>query len=1046
MDERLNCGHDSNYFNSSGTLGNIGQLFEILNHVKTTSQFAFIIDFSFLVCPSCCYTLNGSLEFGHLKEYYSTRPNSLRKERRLLMDFSTDDSLISEFLAESREHLDSIEPDLVILKNDGRLARENISRIFHPIHNIKESAGFLGLDSITQLTSLLENSLMEIREGRIELDQRTVDLLLPGLDKLRLMIVNFESDEEVDFTEEIDGLRAMLNSDGHAARDDGSACSMNKEENAPLAEVGLGALKLKIFSEYEPDGVIFRLDPEKTADAASGGACFYALWVGLSADLSPKGRSSDEMMEQVDSLGEIMASDLMEVEASGKDGANGRILLASIMDESYQVEQALDLSPSRVVPVSNEILEAAFEELGADENESEALTDLTPTSDPPPESVVPVNLHGEPSIGRVENPYNDASPPKAAQIQETVRVSVSLIDRMMNLAGELVLGRNQLKRLLENRLSQAGGLASIMQNVDIVTTDIQEQIMQLRMQPVGNVLGKFPRVVMDLSRQLHKEVELAVEGGEVELDKSILEALSDPLTHLIRNCIDHGLEKPEERAAAGKPLVGLVSLKAFHEEGQVNITVADDGRGINVEKVVKKAITNGLIDSFSASRMTETEKLGLIFTPGFSTAEAVTDVSGRGVGMDVVRTNIEKIGGRLEISSVPGRGTTVRLRLPLTLAIVPSLVVRASGAYFAIPQMDVQELVCIQVRDSSKRIERIGEADVLRLRGRLLPLIRLADALGLESYYTDPDTGERKHERRKRLADRRRKSRGLSESIAKLQKKLEIFPQAGSVEQTPRRGGDDRRKNRAGDVFVAVLKVGVNRYGLLVDELLNNEEIVVKPLSRHIKDVKCFSGTTIMGDGRVAMILSAAGIANVAQLRFSEVREEDRRRGDSLEKAGKRESEKESGIVLFNNSTREYFAISMTKVSRLEKIDRSAVKSIGGREFINYRESVLPLIRLENYLPVGPPPEDSGELFLIIPRTEGSRMAGIMASRIVDVFDTNATVQPELKKRPGVMGAGVVEENLTLFIDVDELLEMALSGDYGDRLPDHETPGNAEVG
>ena len=608
---------------------------------------------------------------------------------------------------------------------------------------------------------------------------------------------------------------------------------------------------------------------------------------------------------------------------------------------------------------------------------------------------------------------------------ETVRVSVDLIDRMMNLAGELVLGRNQLRRLLEDQIEHKNGLGAVMQSVDLVTSDMQEQIMQLRMQPVGNVFSRFPRLVRDLSRQLSKEVELVVEGAEVEMDKSILEALTDPLIHLVRNSIDHGLESGRERKSSGKSEKGRITLKAFHEEGQVNITVSDDGRGMNPDDILEKAISIGMLDVGTGSQMSDAEKIQLIFLPGFSMAHTITDVSGRGVGMDVVRTNIENIGGRLNVSSTLGKGTTVQLRLPLTLAIIPSLVVRAGGQTFAIPQMDVQELVCIQIHDITEKIEKIGNASVLRLRGRLMPVLRLADVLNLDRKFLHPVTGRETIDRRARIADRRKEG--------ELKPVPEMTPSDQDLTDAERRNRpSDRRYHRSGDFYVVVLKVGPNRYGLLVDELLNTEEIVVKPLSNHIKDCRWFSGTTIMGDGRVAMILNAGGIADVSRLRFGDVGAEENRRKEEDEKRQAIEQKPHISTIIFNNAWQEYFALPLKQVARLEKIDPLDIKRIGVREFIKYRGGGLPLIHLEDFLPVGPIPENIEEIFLILPKTEGAS-AGIVASRILDIVDIEEDVVSERKKRLGIKGSTIIEGNLTMILEAEELLEAASRDQAHDR-------------
>ncbi len=316
--------------------------------------------------------------------------------------------------------------------------------------------------------------------------------------------------------------------------------------------------------------------------------------------------------------------------------------------------------------------------------------------------------------------HTDAQP-AASMHAETLRVHVSLLENLMNLAGELVLSRNQLMQAIsqgdEHEVLNAG------QRIDLVTSELQEAIMLTRMQPVGNIFNKFPRVVRDLARDLGKEIELILEGKEVELDKTIIEGLSDPLTHLVRNSADHGIESPEERIAKGKNPTGKIILKAYHAAGQVNIEIKDDGRGIDAEKIVNKAIAKGLITEEQAKGMNEKEKLNLIFLPGLSTAEKISDVSGRGVGMDVVKSNLDKLGGQVDIETEKDKGTTIRIKLPLTLAIIPSLLVSVGEERFAIPQVNVDELIEVPASQVEERIEKVGDADVLILRGELIPYL-----------------------------------------------------------------------------------------------------------------------------------------------------------------------------------------------------------------------------------------------------------------------------------------------------------------------------------
>ena len=383
---------------------------------------------------------------------------------------------------------------------------------------------------------------------------------------------------------------------------------------------------------------------------------------------------------------------------------------------------------------------------------------------------------------------------------------MTLLDSLMTLAGELVLSRNQLNESLARQDDR--GIRSGAQRVSLVTSELQEVVTMTRMQPVAGLFSKFPRLVRDLARDLGKEAQLRLDGGEVEIDKTILEGLSDPLTHMVRNAVDHGIEPAAERTAAGKPGMGTVTLGASHQAGQVVIEISDDGKGLAAEKIVASSIAKGLIAREQVQGMSEREKMALIFLPGVSTAEKVSDVSGRGVGMDVVKTNLDRLGGKIEIDSCTGPGIPrFRIKLPLTLAIIPSLLVSDGGVRFAIPQVNVGELIRIPAAQVAERTDRVGDALVLNVRDRLVPLLYLADALG-----------------------------------------------------APRPQDSSRALN------VVLVDTGAFEYGLVVEDLHDTVEIVVKPLGRHLKGLHDYAGATILEDGRVAVILDVAGLAARARL------------------------------------------------------------------------------------------------------------------------------------------------------------------------------------
>ena len=386
----------------------------------------------------------------------------------------------------------------------------------------------------------------------------------------------------------------------------------------------------------------------------------------------------------------------------------------------------------------------------------------------------------------------------SAVADANIRVGVGLLDKLMDLVGELVLTRNQILQFNTEREDAA--LNATSQRLNLITSELQEGVMKTRMQPIGMVWNKLPRVVRDMAVSLGKQIRLEMDGADTELDRTIIEAIKDPLVHLVRNSCDHGIEPPEIRVQAGKPAQGRLSLRAYHEGGQVNIEIGDDGAGIDVARVKQKAIEKGLLRSEQVEKLSDREVLNLIFLPGFSTAQIVTNVSGRGVGMDVVKSNIEKIGGVVDVFSRPGEGTTVKLKIPLTLAIIPGLVITSGGERFVIPQVSLLELVRLEGDSSEKRIEHVHGTPVYRRRGSLLPVAYLNEVLGLKS------------------------------------------------------------AERAEAVSMVVLQAEDRQFGLVVDGINDTQEIVVKPLGKQLKGITVYAGATIMGDGRVALILDVLGI------------------------------------------------------------------------------------------------------------------------------------------------------------------------------------------
>ncbi|MBU0553718.1 chemotaxis protein CheW [Myxococcota bacterium] len=719
-------------------------------------------------------------------------------------------------------------------------------------------------------------------------------------------------------------------------------------------------------------------------------------------------------------------------------GAAGFFGLKNIGALSHTMENLLSLFREGALRPSGEMIDALLsgvdrlrgmlesithsdeQDISADMRRLKAFLDAPrgalPAEDPPVVEVAPPIAEHKPAEVKVKPPTIEDKPPEvevnappapraeevgeaqkgARQKDETVRVKTSVLNALMEMAGELVLGRNRLVRMLEGHLDELEGVAPILQQVSAITTEIQEQVMRTRVQPIGGLFARFQRVVRDISHKLNKEVRLLTLGEDVELDRTIIEGLSDPLTHLVRNSLDHGFEPMNQREAAGKPRVGTLRLEAYHEAGMVNIDIKDDGRGLDVAMLRERAVLRDLMSLEAVSALSDREAMQLIFLPGFSTAEAVTDISGRGVGMDVVRTNITKLGGSIELSSVYGQGTTISLKLPLTLAIVTSLVIEVEGQRFALPQVGLEEVVRLKPGENRGQIERVRGAEVIRHRGRLLPVVRLADVLGLARTYLDPQTGEARPDRRQRIFDRR-------------------SGPAPSPEIEERREGQERRHARKNIKRLLVLRVGRDRFGLVVDRILASEEIVVKPLSRFLKDAVCFSGNTILGDGTISMIIDPLGIVQATGLKFSDAA------SLGLEETVKRNLYGDPvPLLMLDNGTDEVFALPIAQIARIEKVKRSDIEQIGRRLYLRYQGEPLPLTQLHDHLPAAAPSTTPSELHVIIPKP-GEGDTGLLVPRVIDTIEAPIRIDTEAISGRGLLGSAVFNDQIVLLVDIHEL-------------------------
>ena len=824
-----------------------------------------------------------------------------------------DRELLAELVVESQDHLTAMEPDLLALEKGASPdeTMEIVNRIFRGIHSIKGGCGFLGITPVQELAHAMESVLMKVRSRRLDVSRPMVDVLLDGTDRVRSMLADVASAANVDARDVYRRLEPYL-AEGDQAP---APVAAPRREPVPVED---GERR----TGYIPLGPSARsAEPESAAVPQ----VYEATLEAEAAPVAPQGEPAE--------AGEAPEA---AAAAAGPRGVAPEVLRVKV----DLLNRLMNLA-GELVLARNQLLQALdrrFSETAAGEAVHAAM---------------------RAAVGEAQQRLREAMEGGAGRAgAEDARARAEQVERILSeLAGRVT-------QALPGRLSELPGMNATMVNLDAVTTNLQENIMRTRMQSIETLFGKLPRQIRQLSRQTGKEIDLVVTGNEVELDKSIVEALSDPLNHLIRNSLDHGFEAPLAREAVGKPRAGRLDVRAFHEGGQVNIEIQDDGRGIDPARIKAKAVEKGIITPEQAARLDDREAVLLVFAPGFSTAESVSDISGRGVGMDVVRTNIESLGGSIEIDSQVGLGTRTRLKLPLTLAIIPSLLVRACGRRFAVPQVSLDELVRLRHGRDDQRIEQVQGAEVMRLRGHLLPLVRLSALLGIEA------------------------------------------PAAGGRATS----------------YVAVLKTGENRYGLIVDEVLDSEEIVVKQLPGSLKDARCYAGATIMGDGSVAMILDVLGIAEIAGLRFTETSQAaqaDDRTDSYLDR-----TESQTLLLFRNAPDGERFALNLALISRIEKVAARDLQRVGGKEYLRFQDGSLRLLRLHEYLPVQPPVDEAEELYVIIPKLVKHPL-GIIARECDDVVSARVEVDRDNVRGTGILGSGMINGDLTVFLDIYGLFEAA---------------------
>jgi len=935
-----------------------------------------------------------------------------------------DRNMLNEFIVEAKEHLDNIEDDFLALEAQDSPDPSLIDKVFRSIHSVKGSSGFLNLDPITRLAHAMEALLQKMRESVISPDSVYIDALLSGSDFLQKMVNDPLSSENENITEIYEKLQGLMRSVEAGIDPDDTNLNSDSKNGKNNTQKELSSNSGKQSTDNIDEGSRYTIDKlvesgfiiEHEVLDNNTHPYLFVLDYDLTALNQKMEICPETLIKDLNGMGSIISVKWESlVENLSVDFATiplyCQVLYATDLDEN-DISVVLQIDPENIHPVL--LSSEASQKKSIQKKSINNISHTKPVKSSSNKKTQPdqkkikrtnkANSNKNNSTPHQKNsnsltkkeiennilPEQKYLPTNQSHVREqseTIRIGVDILDKIMNLAGELVLVRNQHLLLVDKTDTR---MADNSQRLDMVTSELQEAIMRTRMQPIGTLFSRLPRIVRDISKKCQKSIIIIINGHDVELDKTILESLPDPLTHIIRNSCDHGIETPKERAKAGKSETGYINVKAYHEAGQINIVIEDDGRGINPQYIRQSVIKKGLKREDELDRMSEKEILSLVMMPGFSTAEKTTEISGRGVGMDVVKTAVEQLGGSIELDSRIGQGLNIHLRLPLTLAIIPCLIVQVNNEKFAIPEVNVEELVSLYDEEIYTLIECNGDQEVFRLRKQLLPLIRLNEVLKHAQPFTEDD--------RSKISEHYRKV--AHEKLSK---------------------NDDIQQI----LIFAVLKIGNQRFGLIVDEVIGTEEIVVNPLHSTVKPLIIYSGTTIMGDGTVALILDVNGIAMHAGVRFTTEIE----KSDQETRSSKTDSHR---ILLFKSGKEEFFAVPLLLMRRVELIDPKRIQTIGGNEYISVDNVPTLIVRLEKLLNVSEC-EISDKMYLLLPK-QSLRPIGILVSKLIDVINLPLVLNKESYMEEGLLGTAIVNDFITIFIDIYRLVESAERKIFGDTI------------
>ena len=847
---------------------------------------------------------------------------------------------LNDFVTEAKSHVEKVEAaflDVESLSGD----YQAMNSVFRAAHSLKGTAGFFSLKKIVTVAHELESVFLQIQDGKLTINDKMVDAVLESIDCLNDLIDHTGDDSGIIIDDVLTTLREFSRLEEIEDTDvKKTPFDFNKKDTREILQnaIKFGHKIYYIHINFNKDLGRYFVNPRELLDNFLSVGTVAEIIIKAQEDTNPLTFSNKGNVVQ-------MSESVVELLSTGGNYTLDLLVTSILEFDLFSIAIEIDKSQIRLL-------------------HNETIFGIEAPTGPAPK--------------KQSEPTKEITPKKVSEQDEGnfyIRLDINVINGLLDLANEMILTRNQLFSSISGYEKIITGLPPILQDLNRLTSEIQEKVMYTRMQPIGVVFSKFPRIIRDTAKSLGKEIAVEIPANEVTLDKYMLEALTDPITQLVKNSADHGLEPAERRMSLGKPAKGVITLNAFIRDGFAIIEVSDDGGGIDANSLKRKALDRGISTEEALAEMTKNEIFNLMFEPGISTARKITNYSGRGVGMDIVKTNIENLGGSIEIDSEVDVGTTVRLKVPLTLSVIRSLIVTMDSVPYAVPELNVERIVRVWNTNTSKHIEKVNNALVLSLDGQIIPVVTIHDIEG--------------------------KASGV-----------ETMPPDEMLEQI----------KRFGVVKCLVLRASGKYFALLIDDALETEQVLVKPLPVYLNSCLCYSNVTVLGSGKAVMILDADGIMRFMGVGSTEEEITAIHTDTSDPNDESSLAELRRQIMLFNCSGSEYFAVDIEDISRIESVKREDIQEIGKEYYVNVADETIRIVRPEDYSPVRRRTYTEDVLYLLnLKNTESP--VGLLIKKVIDKVEDYFALDCGQVTSQFVTGTSAYNEKVLIFLDTKAIVQ-----------------------